>query len=374
MGLLGDSFTLYRREIYIFRSKLRTNIIRSIMFPLILILLLGNIGNVVSNVNTYVVNYANNPASVQFINQLTTQSTLSISGIVPQAQAMAALANNTVSLVIVILPTFPDTGQSPSVEVYYSNSQINQIGTALPFVGSIADKFGAQVYSGGQSLYQQSPPASLSIAVPTTGTTSSYKDFLVGGIIIMVAMFGSVFGGGMTIITDRQLGNLKAFLATPINKSAIIVSKLLAGTTFAVINGAVAVVIGLLDGAGIAMGVIGIPWIFLFIVMVALGFSGVTTILASRISRIDVYTIAAQSVTLPLWFLSGAFFPTTSLPSWIYPLSVINPMTYAADGVRDVMLSGYFPANSMELDLGVMLVFIVFGIVLSFKLFKGTIE
>ncbi len=374
MGLLGDSFTLYRREIYIFRSKLRTNIIRSIMFPLILILLLGNIGNVVSNVNTYVVNYANNPASVQFINQLTTQSTLSISGIVPQAQAMAALANNTVSLVIVILPTFPDTGQSPSVEVYYSNSQINQIGTALPFVGSIADKFGAQVYSGGQSLYQQSPPASLSIAVPTTGTTSSYKDFLVGGIIIMVAMFGSVFGGGMTIITDRQLGNLKAFLATPINKSAIIVSKLLAGTTFAVINGAVAVVIGLLDGAGIAMGVIGIPWIFLFIVMVALGFSGVTTILASRISRIDVYTIAAQSVTLPLWFLSGAFFPTTSLPSWIYPLSVINPMTYAADGVRDVMLSGYFPANSMALDLGVMLVFIVFGIVLSFKLFKGTIE
>ncbi|MCL5412133.1 MAG: ABC transporter permease [Candidatus Marsarchaeota archaeon] len=374
MGLLGDSFTLYRRELYIFRSKLRTNIIRSIMFPLILILLLGNIGNVVSNVNTYVVNYANNPASVQFINQLTTQSTLSISGIVPQAQAMAALANNTVSLVIVILPTFPDTGQSPSVEVYYSNSQINQIGTALPFVGSIADKFGAQVYSGGQSLYQQSPPASLSIAVPTTGTTSSYKDFLVGGIIIMVAMFGSVFGGGMTIITDRQLGNLKAFLATPINKSAIIVSKLLAGTTFAVINGAVAVVIGLLDGAGIAMGVIGIPWIFLFIVMVALGFSGVTTILASRISRIDVYTIAAQSVTLPLWFLSGAFFPTTSLPSWIYPLSVINPMTYAADGVRDVMLSGYFPANSMALDLGVMLVFIVFGIVLSFKLFKGTIE
>ncbi len=374
MGLLGDSFTLYRREIYIFRSKLRTNIIRSIMFPLILILLLGNIGNVVSNVNTYVVNYANNPASVQFINQLTTQSTLSISGIVPQAQAMAALANNTVSLVIVILPTFPDTGQSPSVEVYYSNSQINQIGTALPFVGSIADKFGAQVYSGGQSLYQQSPPASLSIAVPTTGTTSSYKDFLVGGIIIMVAMFGSVFGGGMTIITDRQLGNLKAFLATPINKSAIIVSKLLAGTTFAVINGAVAVAIGLLDGAGIAMGVIGIPWIFLFIVMVALGFSGVTTILASRISRIDVYTIAAQSVTLPLWFLSGAFFPTTSLPSWIYPLSVINPMTYAADGVRDVMLSGYFPANSMALDLGVMLVFIVFGIVLSFKLFKGTIE
>jgi ABC-2 type transport system permease protein len=218
------------------------------------------------------------------------------------------------------------------------------------------------------------PPSSPTSLIPLYGTNSNYKVFLVGGIIAMVAAFGTVFGGGISIITDRQLGNLKSFLLAPINKLSIIMSKILSGTLQSMLYVVVAIAIGLLDGATIAMGPLGLLWILLIAGMISLGFSGVTTILASRINKVEVYSIVANVIVLPMWFLSGAFFPASSLPSFMRPLSTYNPMTYATQAVRDVMILGYFPANAILIDLSALLAFLVFGIVASVLLFKTHID
>ncbi len=45
-------------------------------------------------------------------------------------------------------------------------------------------------------------------------------------------------------------------------------------------------------------------------------------------------------VTAVLLLVSGIYYEVTVLPGWLQPLSVISPVTYALDGIRDMLLLG----------------------------------
>ncbi len=369
MGLMKDSFTIFTREMLIFRSSIRTNVIRSLMFPLVIILFFGQLGNSVTNVPVAVANYANNQQSMQFINMLEAQGTLSIAAVTDQASAMNMLRSGSVYIVIVILPTFPSSGTVPSVYIYYANTQFSSIGVALPFIQSAAERFGA---SAGSQL--QSQGSGIIVAQPTSGATTSYRDFLIASVIIMAVAFGGIFSGGFSTILDRQLGSIKLFLIAPINKNAIILGKMMSGTLQSVFYGILALLLGLLFGAQIAMGIGGIVWILLLIFFVALAFSALALLIASRIRAIEQYAIVAQMITLPTWFLSGAFFPASSFPPFLQPFSAGDPLTYATAALRQVMLAGYIIPQTMLLDIFVLAAFSLFVVALSFLLFKKTID
>ncbi len=374
MSFLGDTYVLFKREMLVFKSKIRTNIARSVTFPLVLILLLGNIGNVVMHAPVSVVDYAHTPAATAFISDMQSQHALSVINITDQATAISEIKSGRAVLAVVLLPGFPGQNNgNPSIDLYYVSSQVTSSAAAIQTVESLAQSFGAVVSRDPAAATSPAAPATAFQALPLSGSGGSYKDFLIGGILIMVAAFSSVFGGGMSIISDRALGNIKAFLVAPINKNAIVLSRIFSGTVQSMFSGFIALGIGLADGATIAMGMVGVLWIAFFILLVSLGFSGLTILIASRINKVEIYTIIAQTITLPLWFLSGAFFPTTSLPSWIYPLSVVNPLTYAANGIRAVMMTGSFPMATAALDVAVMGIFAIVTLGLGFRVFKKTI-
>ncbi len=369
MGILADSLTIYSREMLIFKSNLRTNVIRSMMFPLVIILFFGQLGNSISNVPVAITNLANNQQSLQFINALESQGTLSVSAVTDQGTAMNLLRSGQVYLVIVILPTFPKEGANPSVYVYYANTQFSSIGTALPFIDQAAGQFKAAAST-------QAPVSgnNFIVAQPTSGAATSYQDFLIASVIIMATAFGGIFSGGFSTILDRQLGNIKAFLIAPINKNSIILGKMLAGTTQSVFYGFLALLLGLAFGAHIAMGIPGLAWILLIILLVSLAFSALALLIASRIKAIEQYAIVAQMLTLPMWFLSGAFFPASSFPAFLQPFSAVDPLTYATTALRQVMLAGYIIPAQMLFDVGIMAAFSFIVVALSFALFKKTID
>lgn len=379
MGLLKDTITLYKRELLIYKANMRTNLIRALVFPLILLLIFGNINTAPKNVPIEIVNYANNPKSIQFINNLQQQNLVSIKGVTTQYQALKDLSAGKIDVVVVILPGFPDSGTtattSTSVYVYYANNYAD-LGSSLQRISATAAQFGARTNTALQQgfLLSNTPPQSTVTLNPTFGTQGNYKTFVAGGLFGMVIVFGSMFGGGMSIIQDRDFGNLKAFLITPVQRTALVLSKMLAGTTTGVINSIVMFGLIFVFGINIAMGAVGIIWILLLSLLAAFGFSALTTALASRINKVEVYAIAAQTITLPLWFVSGAFSPVSTLPAWLQPLSVVDPLTYVTTGIRDVMMNGYYPIASIELDLAVLAVFIVVSTILAIKVFKTRIE
>ncbi len=357
--------TLYKREMLIFKSHLRTNIIRSAMFPIIFIFFFGSIGSSSINVNVAIVNYANNAQSLSFINSLTSTRTMSVVSLTTQTDALNQLSAGQVTAVIVILPSFPRmSAGNPAVDVYYSTSNFEAVQAVLPVIQQAAGGFGSNILANQQSY-------GVTSLRPLFGTTSSYVVFLVGGILSMTVAFGMTFGAGMSIITDRQLGNLKSFLISPISKNSIVLGKILAGATEALLYISITLLVGAMDGVGIAMGLAGLAWIFVIGIMVAIGFAGISTMLAARIEKIEAYTIIAQVIVMPLWFLSGAFFPTTSFPSFMQPIIALDPLTYATQGIRNVMMLGYYPIAQVALDVGVLAAFMAFGIIGSILLFKN---
>lgn len=383
MGLISDTITLYKRELYIYRANLRTNLMRALIFPLIILVIFGNLGGSVKGVPVEVVNYANNPQSVQFINNLQQQNVVSVKGVTSQYQALRDLGSGKVDVVVVILPGFPSTRgittsvatQNPSVYVYYANNYVN-LGSSLQQISAGATAFGAKANAALEQGFQigNAPPQSTVSLNPTYGTEGSYQGFIAGGLIGMVVVFGSMFGGGMSIITDRELGNLKAFLITPVSRGALVMSKILIGTTTSLVNAIMMMGLIFVFGINIAMGFIGVIWIIALAVIAAFGFSAVTSILASRINKVEVYAIAAQTITLPLWFASGAFSPVSALPTWLQPVSAVDPLTYVTISIRDIMLNGYFPLSAMLLDAAVLSAFIIAATIIAVKVFKSRVE
>ena len=78
-------------------------------------------------------------------------------------------------------------------------------------------------------------------------------------------------------------------------------------------------------------------------------------------------------ITLPLLFLSGAFYPITTMPEWMKVMAYFNPLTYAVDGMR-YFLTGTSVMHPMidVLLLALLSIVLLAVAMLSFR--KATIE
>lgn len=297
MSLAGDTYTLLLREMLIFKKNIATNIVRSLIFPLIFILLLGSFGSSPKNVPVAVANYDNGLGALNFINALQAGNGVKVVAQTTQQQAMVLLSQGSVAGVVVI-PSGLSQGTATSVYVYLDNSQPQSAGVVRGTVDSVAARFGTNIATGaGQNT----------VSVVTNyayGASSNYLSFVVGGLIVMVASFGAVFSAGFTLLSDRQLGNLKAFLTTPINQLSVLLSKILYGTFQSIFSAYVGLVIGLIYGATIAAGFIGFLELLWIVFLVGLGFSALAIALAARTKQLQTYALVAQTLTMPLAFLA----------------------------------------------------------------------
>lgn len=375
MSLLSDSLTLYKREMLIFKSNLRTNVIRSIMFPLVIIVFFGSVGSGLFNAPISVVNLANNPQSLSFISSLQANNYLSIYSITDEPTALDQLKNGKVQIVVVVLPTFPSgkSGQA-GIQVYYSNTQFSITSFAIPIISSAAAKYTTGNIQQVQQSVSSAPNSGEVSSNALYASKGSYKDFLVGGIVPMVVVFGSLFGSGISLISDRQVGNLKAFLITPINKNAIILSRVFAGATQGLLFAFLGLSVGLLDGAHIAGGFVALLYIAIVAIILSTAFTAIALIVASKIKRVDAYAIFSQVIGLPLWFISGGILPTQSLPNWLAPVAAIDPLTYANVVIRAVILQGFIPLDTLLTDLAVLSVFAIIATWFAFRVFRSSTE
>lgn len=365
MSIIEDTYTLFLREMLIFKKNLGVNIVRSLIFPLIFIILLGSFGSAPKNVPVAVVNYANGPASLTFINLLQSGNSVIVSAQTTQQAALAMLSKGTVAGVVVIPAGFDQSGgTSPSIYVYLDNSQPQS-----------ADVVSARADAVAEEMSASAAPSSNQIPVVTNfvyGASSNYLSFVVGGLLVMVASFGAVFSAGFTLLSDRQIGNLKAFLTTPINKFSILFSKIIYGTFQSVFAAYIGLVIGLLYGATVTAGVIGFLELIWIIFLVGLGFSALAIALAARMKQLQTYALVAQTITMPLSFLAGAFVPTNLLPASLHPIVEVNPLTYAVNAVRGIMIKGFLPITTLISTTLILLAFTGLMIGLAVIFFRTT--
>jgi len=205
----------------------------------------------------------------------------------------------------------------------------------------------------------------------STGTTN-YLDFLVPGLLGFMAILNSLTSSsGMSFMFDKQFGFLKEILVAPVARSSILLGKALGGTTTAMIQGIVVVVVAALLGVRLS-GPLGLPAAFALVVVtmffITMGFSELGMSFASQVESIEGFQVVVVFLALPLSFLSGALFPVTSLPGWMKALVDINPLTYAVDALRYAFTGLH--AYPLTLDFGVVVGFFILMTIIGTLLFR----
>jgi len=182
----------------------------------------------------------------------------------------------------------------------------------------------------------------------------NYQQFLLPGIIAQTLLFTAIFLG-ISVIWDRQFGFMKEILVAPIGRISIFIGKMLGVSTNAMIQGLIVLGLGFLIGVPLSIYSVSLAIPLMLIITVGLVCIGLA--IASFMDSLESFGTIVTFVNLPMFFLSGALFPVTNLPSWLKWAFYINPLTYGVDALRTIMMPGWTPILSLHYDILIIIVF-----------------
>jgi ABC-2 type transport system permease protein len=164
----------------------------------------------------------------------------------------------------------------------------------------------------------------------------NFKTFIYPGVVAMSVLFNAIFSAG-SIVWDREFGFLREMLVAPVSRSAIVIGKCLGGATIATLQAVV-----MLALAGLA-GVPYNPVLLLTLIgealLVAFTLTAFGVMMAARIKQFQAFMALTQMLVMPLFFLSGALYALSSLPTWLSVLTRIDPLTYVVGPMRHAVFS-----------------------------------
>jgi ABC-2 type transport system permease protein len=204
------------------------------------------------------------------------------------------------------------------------------------------------------------------MGVPGIGRDLKYIHFLVPGIIGMSLLFTSTFAG-LSVLWDREFGFLKEIMVTPVSRVSIVIGRIAGGTTTALIQGLMLLLIALIIGLKIP-SLASFLLALLFMLLIATTFIGLGLIFASVMKDMQGFGLIMNFVMFPMFFLSGAMYPLQNLPGVIRALSYIDPLTFGIDGLRGALIG--VSAFSLPVDILVMVAFSVVMVVLGAWFFE----
>jgi len=166
--------------------------------------------------------------------------------------------------------------------------------------------------------------------VVNLGNDTSYAAYLSSGLLALMAGSGAV-GGGFSLIQDRDSGFLRALCVAPVSATGVVLGKVaarwvvtLALVTILTVIFSVLTPLSLPHPAAALLAVTGITAMF-----TALG-----TGLAAWLRSAESFRLLAGLVTIPLYLLSGVFYPVGTLPTASRFLALANPLSYGVDLLR----------------------------------------
>jgi len=196
-----------------------------------------------------------------------------------------------------------------------------------------------------------------SVTLPGMTAGGDFISFLVPGIAVMTVLFSSMFAA-ISIVWEREFGFLKELLVAPVPRGAIVAGKLLAGSATALVE--VTIMLALSPLIGARFHLIGALAALPLLAAFGMAVNGLGVALAARMKSFEGFGSVVNFVIQPIFFLSGALYPLEGLPRALRAIVLVNPMSYAVDGVRGLCIGHH--AFPIALDVAVVLAsVVVFG-------------
>jgi len=162
----------------------------------------------------------------------------------------------------------------------------------------------------------------------------NYLDYFYPGALIMIVLFTSIFAM-MSLIDDRKEGFLLSVMVAPVPRSAIVLGKVLGGTTLSAIQGMIFLLFAPFAGVHPRpLQILLVPAVVFLVsfALTALGFA-----IAWPMDSTQAFHGIINLFLIPLWLLSGAMFSITRASGWLRVVMYMNPLTYGVDALRALL-------------------------------------
>jgi ABC-2 type transport system permease protein len=199
----------------------------------------------------------------------------------------------------------------------------------------------------------------------------NYLQFFFPGIIGMTILFSSIFSA-ISIIWDKEFGYMKEMLVAPVSRTSIVIGKALSGTVVSTIQAGI--ILMLYPVLGITLTPLQVAGALVAGFILSFTISAVGIVIATFYDSFESFSVIMNFIVMPMFFLSGAMYPVSNLPVVLKFLTVINPLTYGVDALKNVIFpdapQGMGPDFSLLTDMTVLIVLALLFTILGTLAFR----
>jgi len=255
-------------------------------------------------------------------------------------QSAALPARTSQARTLALLPAF-SLWWREIVRFYRQRGRVvGVIASPLLFWVVIGSGFGTSFRSGGGAGQQH------------------YLEYFYPGALTMIVLFTSIFAM-MSVIEDRKEGFLLSVMVAPVRRSAIVLGKVLGGSTLAALQGLIFLVFA--PAIRIHLGLAQFGLVVLTVVLTSFSLTALGFAIAWPMDSTQSFHAIINLFLIPLWLLSGSLFPLSGASGWIRWVMRLNPLTYGTEALRTLL----FPASPAQFSLGFsLLILAVFATVM----------
>ncbi len=170
-------------------------------------------------------------------------------------------------------------------------------------------------------------------ALSPLGVTSDadvYRLF-VPGMLVLLALFGGLFSG-FGLIAELRAGVIERSRVTPVSRLALLLGRCLRDVVTLLVQAVIITVLSLFFGLRVQLGYVLLA--FLVLALIALMTSSVSAAVALMVRSEDALAPLMNTVSQPIFLLSGILLPLTYAPVWLQRVADWNPFSWAVDGAR----------------------------------------
>jgi ABC-2 type transport system permease protein len=173
----------------------------------------------------------------------------------------------------------------------------------------------------------------------------TYLQFIFPAVIALNMLYTSV-QSAVSVIWDREFGFLREILVSPMPRWAVLLGKVLGGSTVALFHGGL--VLALAGFANVTLTFERVLVGLGYMALLAFGLTSLGIVIANRLRTFEGFGVFSNAVILPLYFTSASIFPIDPAltraqtrvlyPEWLITIVELNPITYAVDALRGVFI------------------------------------
>ena len=176
-----------------------------------------------------------------------------------------------------------------------------------------------------------------SFHAPGAAAGASYLAWFFPGVVILILLFTAIFAE-ISIIEDRREGFLQAVLVAPVPRAAVVLGKVLGGTTLALLQSALFLLLG--PAVGLkppSLAAFALLAAVLFLLAFAL--TALAAAIAWWLDSTQGFHAIMNLFLIPMWLLAGTLFPAEGAPGWLGVVMRVNPLTYGVAALRGALSS-----------------------------------